>query len=77
MEFLMSILDGTMEFAKSVLDVVTDFWNDLDEDKKKLFLGCVVAGVAIIAVANKLIRQMFAVVTNNRPYIDGYVSSLA
>ena len=33
--------------------------------------------VALIAVANKLIRQMFAVVTHNRPYIDGYVSSLA
>ena len=33
--------------------------------------------VAIIAVANKLIRQMFAIVTNNRPYINGYVSSLA
>ena len=33
--------------------------------------------VALIAVANKLIRHMFAVVTNNRPYIDGYVSSFA
>ena len=33
--------------------------------------------VAIIAVANKVIRQAFAVVTNNRPYIDGYVPSLA
>ena len=33
--------------------------------------------VAIIAIANKLIRQAFAVVTNNRPYIDRYVSSLA
>jgi len=32
---------------------------------------------AIIAVANKLIRIAFAVVTNNRPYIDGYVSTLA
>ena len=32
--------------------------------------------VAIIAIANKLIRQAFAVVTNNRPYVDGYVSSL-
>ena len=32
--------------------------------------------VAIVAVANKLIRQAFAVVTNNRPYIDGYVSTL-
>ena len=33
--------------------------------------------LAVVAVANKLIRQAFAVVTNNRPYIDGYVSSLA
>ena len=32
---------------------------------------------AIIAIANKLIRQMFAVVMNDRPYIDGYISSLA
>ena len=32
---------------------------------------------AIIAVANKLIRQAYAVVTNNQSYIDGYVSSLA
>ncbi len=31
--------------------------------------------VAIIAVANKLIRQAYAVVTNNQSYIDGYVSS--
>ena len=31
---------------------------------------------AVIAVANKLIRQAFAVVTNNRPYVDGYVSAL-
>ena len=33
--------------------------------------------LAVVAVANKLIRQAFAVVTNNRPYIDGYVSTLA
>jgi transposase len=33
--------------------------------------------VALIAIANKLIRQAFAVVTNNRPYVDGYVSSFA
>ena len=33
--------------------------------------------VAIIAVANKLIRQMFAIVTYNRPFINGYVSSFA
>ena len=33
--------------------------------------------LAVVAVANKLIRQAFAVVTNNRPYIDGFVSSYA
>ena len=32
--------------------------------------------VAVIAVANKLIRQAFAVVTQEKPYVDGYVSTL-
>ena len=31
----------------------------------------------IVAIANKLIRQAFAVVNNNQPYIDGYVSTFA
>ena len=31
--------------------------------------------VAVIAVANKLIRQAFAVVTQEKPYVDGYISS--
>jgi transposase len=33
--------------------------------------------LAVVAVANKLIRQAFAVVTNNQPYIDRFVSSYA
>ena len=33
--------------------------------------------VALVAVTNKLIRQAFAVVNNNQPYIDGYVSTFA
>lgn len=32
--------------------------------------------VAVVAVANKLIRQVFAVVKQEKPYIDGYVSTL-
>ena len=31
--------------------------------------------VAVIAVANKLIRQAFAVVTHEKTYVDGYISS--
>ena len=33
--------------------------------------------VAVVAVANKLIRQAYAVVTNEQPYVDGYISSFA
>ena len=29
----------------------------------------------MIAVANKLVRQAFAVVTTNKSYIDGFVST--
>ena len=32
--------------------------------------------VAVIAVANKLVRQAFAVVTHEKPYVDGYISTL-
>lgn len=31
--------------------------------------------LAVIAVANKLIRQAYAVVTQEKPYVDGFVSS--
>lgn len=31
--------------------------------------------VAVTAVANKLLRQAFSVVTQEKPYIDGYISS--
>lgn len=31
--------------------------------------------VAVIAVANKLVRQAFAVVTQERPYVDGFKSA--
>lgn len=31
--------------------------------------------VAMIAVANKLVRQAFAVVTSNKSYVDGFVST--
>ena len=31
--------------------------------------------VAVIAVANKLIRQAFAVVTQGKPYVDGFKSA--
>lgn len=32
--------------------------------------------LAVVAVANKLVRQAFAVVTHGRPYVDGFKSEL-
>lgn len=34
------------------------------------------AKLAVVAVANKLVRQVFAVVTNNTPYEDGFISKI-
>ncbi|MEO5093667.1 transposase, partial [Bacteroides thetaiotaomicron] len=31
--------------------------------------------VAVIAVANKLVRQAFAIVTQGKPYVDGFKSA--
>ena len=31
--------------------------------------------LAMIAVANKLVRQAFAVVTHDKEYVDGFVSN--
>lgn len=33
--------------------------------------------VAVVAIANKLIRQIVAVIQHNTPYVDGYVSQLS
>lgn len=44
-------LDTAVEFAKDKIDRVLGFWNDLDENKKKLLIGCAIGAVSIIVVA--------------------------
>ncbi len=48
---IMSITDGVIEFAKDKIDTVLEFWDSLEEDKKKLLIGCVAAAVFVVAVA--------------------------
>ncbi len=48
---IMSITDGVIEFAKDKIDTVLEFWDGLEDDKKKLLIGCVVAAVCVVAVA--------------------------
>ncbi|MCR5670646.1 MAG: hypothetical protein K6G10_06540, partial [Butyrivibrio sp.] len=48
---VMNIAYGCIEFAKDKIDRVVDFWDDLEPEKKKLFIGCACAAIAIILVA--------------------------
>ncbi|WP_022765924.1 hypothetical protein [Butyrivibrio sp. XPD2006] len=48
----MGLIDGAIEFAKDKIDRVLDFWDGLEEDKKKLLIGCVVASVSVIVIAS-------------------------
>ena len=48
---IMSIIDGAMNFVKETVDTAMEAWNNLDDNKKKLLIGCVAVTVAIIAVA--------------------------
>lgn len=48
----MGLVDGAIEFAKDKIDRVLDFWDGLEEDKKKLLIGCVVASVSVIVIAS-------------------------
>ena len=52
MDFVMNFIDGAISFAKEKIDTVMDFWEGLDDDKKKLFIGCVVATVSVIVIAS-------------------------
>ncbi len=52
MEFVMDVFDNCISFAKEKLDTVMNFWEELEDDKKKLLIGCAVAAVAIICVAS-------------------------
>jgi hypothetical protein len=48
----MGMIDSAVEFAKDKIDRVMDFWDSLEEDKKKLLIGCVVASVSVILIAS-------------------------
>ncbi len=48
----MGMIDSAVEFAKDKIDRAMDFWDSLEEDKKKLLIGCVVASVSVILIAS-------------------------
>ncbi len=46
----MEFLDNAVSFAKDKIDYVMDKWEGLDEDKKKLLIGCAVVAVSVIVI---------------------------
>ena len=52
MDFFVGVVDNTVDFFKSTLNKAVDFWDGLDEDRKKLYIGCAIAAVAVICVAS-------------------------
>ncbi|MCR5157167.1 MAG: hypothetical protein K6C96_10860 [Butyrivibrio sp.] len=51
MDIVMNIIDGAISFSKEAVDTAMNAWDKLDDNKKKLFIGCLAASAAIIAVA--------------------------
>ncbi len=48
---IMNIFDDCIDLAKEKINFVVDFWDGLDDGKKKLFLGVVVGTIAVVAIA--------------------------
>lgn len=49
---LMSFFDDVVECVKEKIDLVTEWWDGLDESRQKLLIGCAVAGVCFATVAS-------------------------
>lgn len=50
MDFV-AIVDTVIDFSKDKINKVVDLWNGLEEDRKKLLIGCVACAAAVIVVA--------------------------
>ena len=48
----MTIFDDCISFAKEKIDTAMDFWNGLEENKKRLLVGCAIASVAVILIVS-------------------------
>jgi hypothetical protein len=47
-----ALVGNVVDFATDKIDRVIKYWDGLEDDKKKLLIGCAVAAVSIIVVAS-------------------------
>ena len=48
---IMNLIDGSIDFFKERMDAAMESWNNLEEDKKKLVIGCVAVALTVVVVA--------------------------
>ena len=51
MDIFVNAIDTTISFTKETLNKAKNVWDSFDEDEKKLYIGCAIAAVCVIAVA--------------------------
>ncbi len=49
---IMNYVDSAIEYGKDKLDRLNDFWESIDDDRKKLLIGCAIAAVAFVCIAS-------------------------
>lgn len=49
---IVNLVDTAVSFGKEKIDQVLEIWDNMEEDKKKLLVGCVAAAACIIVVAS-------------------------
>ena len=47
-----AVVGNVIDFTKDKIDRVMNYWDSIDEDKKKLVIGCSVAAVSIIVIVS-------------------------
>ncbi len=50
MDVVVNAIDTAIDFTKDALNKAMDIWESFDEDKKKLYIGCAVAALCVIAI---------------------------
>ena len=49
---IMYYVDSAIEYGKDKLNRLSDFWESIDEDRKKLLVGCAVVTVCVVVIAS-------------------------
>lgn len=49
---IMYYVDSAVEYGKDKLNRLSDFWESIDEDRKKLLVGCAVVTVCVVVIAS-------------------------